>query len=119
MQDALATLFGPKLPAPIEGALERLLVLDRFQSFFDSLRNGDGDGPVLERTLTALNVHPLISARDLALVPKQGPVVAVANHPFGLMEGAILATLLRSVRPDVKILANHLLSNLPGSASKA
>jgi putative hemolysin len=43
-------------------------------------------------------------------------VVAVANHPFGLMEGAILATLLRSVRGDVKILANHLLSNLPGSA---
>ena len=116
MQDALSTLFGPKLPAPIEGALERLLVLDRFQSFFDSLRNADGDRPVLERTLTALNVHPLISARDLALVPKRGPVVAVANHPFGLMEGAILATLLRSVRGDVKILANHLLSNLPGAA---
>ena len=116
MQDALSTLFGPKLPAPIEGALERLLVLDRFQSFFDGLRQADSGRPVLERTLTALNVHPLISARDLALVPKQGPVVAVANHPFGLMEGAILATLLRSVRGDVKILANHLLSNLPGAA---
>jgi putative hemolysin len=115
MQDAFSTLFGPKLPAPIEGALERLLVLDRFQSFFDNLRQPDGGRPVLERTLTALNVQPLISAGDLALVPKQGPVVAVANHPFGLMEGAILATLLCSVRSDVKILANHLLRNLPGS----
>ena len=91
-------------------------MLDRFQSFFDSLRNAGGGQSVLERTLTALNVRPLISARDLALVPKQGPVVAVANHPFGLMEGAILATLLSSVRPDVKILANYLLSNLPGAA---
>ena len=88
-------------------------MLDRFQSFFDSLRNAGGGQSVLERTLTALNVRPFISARDLALVPKQGPVVAVANHPFGLMEGAILATLLSSVRPDVKILANYLLSISP------
>ena len=116
MRDALSTLFGPKLPAPIEGALERLLVLDRFRSFFEDLRRSGGVQPVLERTLTALNVRTLISARDLALIPKQGPVVAVANHPFGLMEGAILVSVLCSVRPDVKILANHLLSQLPGSA---
>jgi putative hemolysin len=116
MQDALATLFGPKLPAPIEGALERLLVLDRFNTFFEDLRKAGDSRPLLERTLAALQVRPLISARDLALVPKQGPVIAVANHPFGLMEGAILATLLGSVRPDVKILANHLLRNLPGAA---
>jgi putative hemolysin len=116
MQDALATLFGPKLPAPIEGALERLLVLDRFQTFFEGLRQAADTRPLLERTLAALNVRPLISARDLALVPKHGPVIAVANHPFGLMEGAILATLLGSVRPDVKILANHMLRNLPGAA---
>src|SRR5580698_3462389 len=116
MQDALATLFGPKLPAPIEGALERLLVLDRFQTFFEGLRQAADTRPLLERTLAALNVRPLISALDLALVPKHGPVIAVANHPFGLMEGAILATLLGSVRPDVKILANHMLRNLPGAA---
>src|SRR5450631_1351678 len=116
MQDALATLFGSKLPAPIEGALERLLALDRFHSFFEELQRAGGSLPVLERALAALNVRPLISARDLALVPKQGPVVAVANHPFGLMEGAILASLLRSVRDDVKILANHMLSDLPGAA---
>jgi putative hemolysin len=116
MQDTLATLFGPKLPAPIEGALERLLVLDRFHTFFEGLRQAGGSRPLLERTLAALHVRPLISARDLALVPKQGPVIAVANHPFGLMEGAILATLLGTVRPDVKILANHLLRNLPGAA---
>ncbi|HLK21146.1 MAG TPA: GNAT family N-acyltransferase [Bryobacteraceae bacterium] len=108
MQDVIDALVGPKL-------LQRLLVLDRFQSFFEKMRHDGGSRPVLERTLTALNVQPRISTRDLGLVPKHGPVVAVANHPFGLMEGAILATLLRSVRPDVKILANHWLRNLPGT----
>lgn len=66
--------------------------------------------------MAALHVPPVISARDLAPVPKQGPVIAVANHPFGLLEGAILARLLGSVRPDVKILASHMLRNLPGAA---
>jgi len=60
---ALATLFGPKLPASIEGALVRLLVLDRFHSFFEDLRQAGGGRSVLKRTLTALDVHPLISAR--------------------------------------------------------
>ena len=116
MQDALAALFGPKLPASIGVALERLLVLDRFHSFFEELQCTAGGRPMLECTLDALNVRPLVSARDLALVPKAGPVVAVANHPFGLLEGAILATMLRRVRPDVKIMANHWLSHLPDAA---
>ena len=40
-------------------------------------------------------------------------MVAVANHPFGLIEGAILAVQLAAVRPDVKVMANHLLATLP------
>jgi putative hemolysin len=53
---------------------------------------------------------------DLAAIPATGPVVAVANHPFGLLEGILLAGLLPRVRPDVRILANSLLSALPGAA---
>ena len=68
---------------------------------------------IAEHPLALLNVHPQVSERDLALIPKQGPVVAVANHPFGLIEGAILASLLLSVRPDVKVMANHLLAAMP------
>lgn len=115
MLDSIAATFGPKLPGPIQGALERLLALDRFHGFFEELQRTGGGLPVLERTLDALNVRPLISARDLALIPKQGPVVAVANHPFGLVEGAILASVFGLVRSDVRILANHLLSVLPGA----
>ena len=49
------------------------------------------------------------SAEDLARIPAQGPVVVVANHPFGGVEGIILPSLLGKVRRDVKILANYLL----------
>ena len=37
----------------------------------------------------------------------------VANHPFGLLEGLLLARLLDKVRPDVRILANSVLGFVP------
>ncbi len=113
MRNALASMLGQRLPAPVEGAIEKLLALDRFARLYE---DAPGARSLAERSLALLNVSPRISARDLALIPRQGAVVAVANHPFGLIEGAILAALLSAVRPDVKILANHLLSSVPDAA---
>src|SRR5580658_11357819 len=112
MRDALAALFGQKLPAPLEGAIEKLLLLDRLDRIYADVPGAD-TRLIAEHPLALLKVHHQVSERDRALIPKQGPVVAVANHPFGLIEGAILASLLLSVRPDVKIMANHLLSAMP------
>jgi len=113
MRDALATLLGQKLPAPLESALERLLLLDRLNRLCEDAQRLPDGRPFVERCLQLLNVSTKVSEQDLALVPRDGPVVAVANHPFGLIEGAVLAAMLRSVRPDVKILANHLLAAIP------
>src|SRR5215470_13728141 len=110
MRDALTMLFGQKLPAPLESTLERLLVLDRFNDLYEQVRQNTDQSCFVKRFLETLNVRPRVTANDLSLVPKQGPVVAVSNHPFGLIEGAILADLLTAVRPDVKIMANHLLA---------
>lgn len=41
-----------------------------------------------------------------AKIPKQGPVVIASNHPFGGIEGVILARAIGEVRPDLKVLAN-------------
>jgi putative hemolysin len=40
-------------------------------------------------------------------------VVVTANHPFGFLEAAIMAAVLRRVRPDFKIVANSLLAHVP------
>ncbi len=39
-------------------------------------------------------------------IPKSGPVVIASNHPFGGIEGVILARAISEVRPDLKVLAN-------------
>ena len=46
-------------------------------------------------------------------IPTKDPAIVVANHPFGAIEGIILADILRSRRPDVKIMANHLSKLYP------
>jgi putative hemolysin len=40
-------------------------------------------------------------------------VVVTANHPFGLLDGAVLGALLTRVRPDVKIVTNFMLAGIP------
>ena len=53
------------------------------------------------------------SPADLHRIPRSGPLVVVANHPFGMVEGAVLGALLGKMRPDVKFLANSLLLHVP------
>lgn len=113
MRDALTMLFGERLPAPLEGTMEKLLALDRLNNLCEHVRKNAGEDFFLERFLETMKVRPRVSDSDWFLVPKEGPVIAVANHPFGLIEGAILGSLLGKLRSDVKIMANHLLAALP------
>src|SRR3954468_5688528 len=67
----------------------------------------------LENLLAEMRIDLQIHAADYARVPAAGPVVVVANHPHGVLDGAILTVLLTRVRPDVKVLTNYLLPDLP------
>lgn len=50
---------------------------------------------------------------EVARIPKTGPLVVVANHPSGLVDGMIMAELINRVRPDFKILTRSLLTGIP------
>jgi putative hemolysin len=54
-----------------------------------------------------------VSDEDRKKIPASGPVIIVANHPFGAAEGVVLGDLLTRVRPDARLMGNHLLHRVP------
>ena len=65
------------------------------------------------RLLQGLNIQ-LSGVDELrANIPVHGPVVIASNHPFGGIEGVILAWAIEQVRPDIKVLANKGLKIFP------
>ena len=63
--------------------------------------------------LAEFSVELLYSREEQARIPDQGGFIVVANHPFGMLEGLLLGKLLLERRPDVRILTNHLLAQVP------
>jgi len=98
----------------VRAPLEHALGLGRLQDIYERavrLLPDCQDFPTA--TLQAMNISLDLAPGSLKSIPEQGPVVVVANHPFGGVEGVALLSLLRSVRPDTKVLANYMLGRMP------
>jgi putative hemolysin len=50
---------------------------------------------------------------EIARIPATGPLVVVANHPSGLVDGMVMAEMINRVRSDFKILTRSLLTGIP------
>ncbi|MDT3404515.1 lysophospholipid acyltransferase family protein [Mucilaginibacter terrae] len=53
---------------------------------------------------------------ELKNLPADGAFIAIANHPYGGIEGMILLKILCMARPDSKLMANFLLKKIPNLA---
>jgi putative hemolysin len=90
----------------------KFLPVDRVRALYRLVRQSPA-GFGLDSLLAQMRVELRVEAADTARIPATGPVVVVANHPFGMLDGAVLAVLLTRVRPDVKVMTNYLLRDVP------
>lgn len=51
---------------------------------------------------------------ELAAIPASGPVLVIANHPLGYLDGVGLLKVLAAIRPDVKLILNTALHDMLG-----
>lgn len=66
-----------------------------------------------DRALKIMGIELQTPLDQIANIPATGPVIIVANHPHGLVDGMILAQLIGRVRTDYKILTRSLLTDVP------
>jgi putative hemolysin len=92
--------------------LAKLAPVNRVRDLYQRVQQSP-EGFRLENLLEEMRIGLRVGASDQARIPLAGPVVVVANHPYGVLDGAILTVLLTRVRPDVKVLTNFLLSDVP------
>ncbi len=66
----------------------------------------------IDALISLLGIHYEVDPGELKKIPKSGPFVVVANHPFGGLDGILLIKVISEVRPDFKVMANFLLKRV-------
>jgi len=104
----------PFKPRIVSAVIEKVLGLDRLAQIYDGRPEGCTSHEFLQYTLDALGVSlDLVNASNLEQIPRTGPVLIVANHPLGGLEGLAIAKVISDIRPDLKVLTNELLRRIP------
>lgn len=94
-----------------KGFAGKFLPLDEIQELYGRVQ-GANHGSWFQGLLEEMQVSFCVAETDLRRIPRSGAVLAVSNHPFGMLDGAVLGALLARVRSDVKIMTNSLLTGV-------
>ncbi|MBZ5675129.1 MAG: lysophospholipid acyltransferase family protein [Acidobacteriia bacterium] len=101
-----------------ESLLDRVLLLNELKQLCYSSAEQAAGSSFFDALLRRLDLSYDCAEADRLRIPARGPVVVVANHPYGLADGLILGSLLLKIRPDIKFMANSLLSTAELEASR-
>ncbi len=69
------------------------------------------------RTMEIMRIDIRTPAEQIAQIPATGPVIIVANHPHGLVDGMVLADMVSRVRLDFKVLSRAILTGIDETAA--
>lgn len=97
----------------VEAALEKTLGLSRLDRLYRALPPSSGHEEFLQVVLDLFNITYTVNQHQETALPAEGPAVLVANHPYGGLDGVLLAHHLLKQRKDVKFMANYLLGRIP------
>ncbi len=95
--------------------IERLTGQPRLEQMYRALRMGDSFTPASfwKDSLDSLAVSLDFDPTTFEQIPQSGPLVVIANHPFGVLDGLSICHLASRMRPNFQILTNSVLCQDP------
>ena len=99
------TRTGRVLIRVMENATGRLSLIRRAAGYAEDVAQGEDFWRVMvDRYGLSLDVV----GGSLDDIPARGPLILVANHPYGILDGLIMGYLLSALRGDFRILAHRV-----------
>lgn len=113
MQKTLLTYVSPQDPilkqkvmTALEMASGRRILAKRYRK----LQEMDLEGwEVWGKALELMDIGISINGIQIEDLPKEGPLIFIANHPFGVVDGLIMGKIAAETREQFSILANAVL----------
>ena len=104
------TRSGRALIRLMESSTGRLRLIKRARGYEDEVSAGAAFFDVMaERYGLTLDVV----GGSLDLIPRDGPVIFIANHPYGILDGLMMGHIMSQTRGDFKIMAHSVFKRAP------
>lgn len=92
---------------------EKTFGLSTLDRLYRQLPPCSGQLDFLQTILDLFNIHYRVNQLSGKGIPGEGAAILVANHPYGGLDGIMLAHHLLQQRTDVKFMANYVLGRIP------
>lgn len=103
----------PGIPGNIAAALTmRIAGFDKLNEIYSHVADYQGI-EFIDKLLEHLGITYSVNSDWEEQIPKSGKLLIVANHPFGGLDGMLALKILSSVRPDIKVLTNLFVAQIP------
>mgnify|MGYP002628255782 CR=1 FL=1 len=89
----------------LENATGRLKLIKRAEGYDEEIAQGRDFWQVITERY-GLSLDVIGGALDN--IPKDGPLVLISNHPYGILDGVMMGHILSLLRGDFRILANNV-----------
>ena len=94
--------------------IERATGKKKLEKLYNEYSKLDSDPKLFwTNILKVMNIKILNKTNKKISIPENGSLIVIANHPFGIIDGLILCSIVSDVRSDFKIMTHETLKFLP------
>jgi len=89
----------------LENTTGRLGLIRRADGYEQDVANG---GDFWQIMMNRYGLELEVIGGSLDLIPREGPLLLIANHPYGILDGLVMGHILSALRGDFRILAHQV-----------